>query len=277
MKLREIFAEAVSKLRENEIINPERDARALVSFGVGIPADRLTISSEYSAGKEQIQKINHLLQRRIDGWPVSRILGKRLFWGREFLINDDVLDPRGDTETLIALALQKPSKYVLDLGTGSGAIGLTLASEWPDAQIVASDLSKTALDVARRNAIKLDVIQRCQFVNSDWFYSLEGQFDLIVSNPPYISEGEMALLSREVKNHDPSLALFAGTDGLSAYKTISEQAKNYLTAGGRLLLEIGHRQASAVSQILQEQGYSDIAVHQDLDKKDRVVSCRSST
>ncbi|MEK9642898.1 MAG: peptide chain release factor N(5)-glutamine methyltransferase [Paracoccaceae bacterium] len=277
MKLREIFAEAVSKLRENEIMNPERDARALVSFGVGIPADRLTISSEYLAGKEQIQKVNHLLQRRIDGWPVSRILGKRLFWGREFLINDDVLDPRGDTETLIALALQKPGKYVLDLGTGSGAIGLTLASEWPDAQLVASDLSKTALDVARQNAIKLGVIQRCQFVNSDWFHSLEGQFDLIVSNPPYISEGEMALLSREVKNHDPSLALFAGPDGLSAYRTISEQAKNYLIAGGRLLFEIGHRQASAVSQILQEQGYIDIAVHQDLDRKDRVVSCRSST
>jgi release factor glutamine methyltransferase len=229
------------------------------------------------AGKEQIQKVKHLLQRRIDGWPVSRILGKRLFWGREFLINDDVLDPRGDTETLIALALQKPGKYVLDLGTGSGAIGLTLASEWPDAQLVASDLSKTALDVARQNAIKLGVIQRCQFVNSDWFHSLEGQFDLIVSNPPYISEGEMALLSREVKNHDPSLALFAGPDGLSAYRTISAQAKNYLVAGGRLLLEIGHRQASAVSQILQEQGYIDIAVHQDLDRKDRVVSCRSPT
>ena len=277
MKLREIFAEAVSKLRENEIMNAERDARALVSFGVGIPADRLTISSEYLAGKEQIQKVNHLLQRRIDGWPVSRILGKRLFWGREFLINDDVLDPRGDTETLIALALQKLGKYVLDLGTGSGAIGLTLASEWPDAQLVASDLSKTALDVARQNAIKLGVIQRCQFVNSDWFHSLEGQFDLIVSNPPYISEGEMALLSREVKSHDPSLALFAGPDGLSAYRTISAQAKNYLVAGGRLLLEIGHRQASAVSQILQEQGYIDIAVHQDLDRKDRVVSCRSST
>ena len=277
MKLREIFAEAVSKLRENEIMNPERDARALVSFGVGIPADRLTISSEYLAGKEQIQKVKHLLQRRIDGWPVSRILGKRLFWGREFLINDDVLDPRGDTETLIALALQKPGKYVLDLGTGSGAIGLTLASEWPDAQLVASDLSKTALDVARQNAIKLGVIQRCQFVNSDWFHSLEGQFDLIVSNPPYISEGEMALLSREVKNNDPSLALFAGPDGLSAYRTISAQAKNYLVAGGRLLLEIGHRQASAVSQILQEQEYIDIAVHQDLDRKDRVVSCRSPT
>ena len=277
MKLRELFAEAVSKLRENEIMNPERDARALVSFGVGIPADRLTISSEYLAGKEQIQKVNHLLQRRIDGWPVSRIMGKRLFWEREFLINDDVLDPRGDTETLIALALQKPGKYVLDLGTGSGAIGLTLASEWPDAQLVASDLSKTALDVARQNAIKLGVIQRCQFVNSDWFHSLEGQFDLIVSNPPYISEGEMALLSREVKNHDPSLALFAGPDGLSAYRTISEQAKNYLIAGGRLLFEIGHRQASAVSQILHEQGYIDIAVHQDLDGKDRVVSCRSSS
>jgi len=175
------------------------------------------------------------------------------------------------------LALQKPGKFVLDLGTGSGAIGLTLASEWPDAQLVASDLSKTALDVARQNAIKLGVIQRCQFVNSDWFHSLEGQFDLIVSNPPYISEGEMALLSREVKNHDPSLALFAGPDGLSAYRTISAQAKNYLVAGGRLLLEIGHRQASAVSQILQEQGYIDIAVHQDLDRKDRVVSCRSPT
>ena len=273
MKLRTLFAEAVSQLRNSGIKNATRDVRALVSFAVDVPIDRLTLCAEDKLNDAQIQKANVVIMRRCEGWPVSRITGKRLFWGREFIVTNDVLDPRGDTETLIALALQRPAERILDLGTGTGAIGITLAAEWSDATLIATDLSDKALKVARRNAKRLGVSERCQFIKSDWFSAIEGAFDLIVSNPPYISQTEVAGLAPEVKYHEPLIALSPGEDALCAYREISSQAMRYLTPDARLLLEIGYTQGETVSNLLGEAGFRNIVVHLDFEQKDRVVTC----
>ena len=273
MKLRTLFTEAVSQLRNSGIENAVRDARALVSFAIGVPIDRLTLCAEDTINVTNIQRSKEMITRRCEGCPVSRIVGKRLFWGKEFIVTKDVLDPRRDTETLIALSLQSPARRILDLGTGTGAIGITLASEWSDATLIASDLSHKALKVAERNAKWLGVSERCQFIKSDWFSAIEGAFDLIVSNPPYISLNEWKGLATEVKNYDPLIALSPGEDALEAYRVISTNAMHHLTPDGRLLLEIGHTQGKAVSKLLHQAGYKNILVHLDLGKRDRVVSC----
>ena len=273
MKLRTLFAEAVSQLRNNEIENAVRDARALVSFAVNVPRGRLTLCAEETVNVKNIQRSREMIARRCEGCPVSRIIGKRLFWGREFIITKDVLDPRGDTETLIALSLQNPARHILDLGTGTGAIGITLAAEWPDATLIASDLSDMALNVAEQNAKRLGVSERCQFMLSDWFSAIQGVFDLIVSNPPYISRTDWEGLAKEVKDYDPLIALSPGEDALDSYREISSNAMRHLTPDGRLLLEIGHTQGIAVSNLLEQAGYKNIAVHLDLEKRDRIVSC----
>ena len=273
MKLRMLFAEAVSQLQNSGIENAVRDARALISFAVNVPKDRLTFCAEDMVSIANIQKSKEVIMRRCQGCPVSRIIGKRLFWGREFIVTKDVLDPRGDTETLIALSLQSPARHILDLGTGSGVIGITLATEWSDAKLIASDLSDMALKVAERNAKQLGVSERCQFIRSDWFAAIEGAFDLIVSNPPYISLTKWKNLAKEVKDYDPLIALSPGEDALYAYREISSNAMRHLTPDGRLLLEIGHTQGMAVSNLLSQAGYKNISVHLDLEKRDRVVSC----
>lgn len=273
MKLRTLFAEAVSQLRNNEIENAVRDARALVSFAVNVPRGRLTLCAEETVNVKNIQRSREMIARRCEGCPVSRIIGKRLFWGREFIITKDVLDPRADTETLIALSLQNPARHILDLGTGTGAIGITLAAEWPDATLIASDLSDMALNVAEQNAKRLGVSERCQFMLSDWFSAIQGVFDLIVSNPPYISRTDWEGLAKEVKDYDPLIALSPGEDALDPYREISSNAMRHLTPDGRLLLEIGHTQGIAVSNLLEQAGYKNIAVHLDLEKRDRIVSC----
>ena len=273
MKLSMLFAESVSQLRNSGIENAVRDARALVSFAVNVPSDRLMLCSEDTVNVANIQRSKEIITLRCEGCPVSRIIGKRLFWGLEFIVTKDVLDPRGDTETLIALSLQSPARRILDLGTGTGAIGITLVSEWSDARLIASDLSDKALKVAERNAKRLGVFERCQFIKSDWFFAIEGAFDLIVSNPPYISRTEWEGLAAEVKNYDPLIALSPGEDALDAYRKISTNAMRHLTPNGRLLLEIGHTQGIAVSNLLNQAGYKNVSVHLDLEKRDRVVSC----
>ena len=273
MKLSMLFAESVSQLRNSGIENAVRDARALVSFAVNVPSDRLMLCSDDTVNVANIQRSKEMITLRCKGCPVSRIIGKRLFWGLEFIVTKDVLDPRGDTETLIALSLQSPARRILDLGTGTGAIGITLVSEWSDATLIASDLSDKALKVAERNAKRLGVSERCQFIKSDWFSAIEGAFDLIVSNPPYISRTEWDGLAAEVKNYDPLIALSPGEDALDAYREISTNAMRHLTPNGRLLLEIGHTQGIAVSNLLNQAGYKNVSVHLDLEKRDRVVSC----
>jgi release factor glutamine methyltransferase len=189
-------------------------------------------------------------------------------------VTPDVLDPRPETETLIAAALDVPFADVLDLGTGSGAIVLTLLAERNDARARAVDLSPAALDVAQRNAQALGVDGRVAFVQSDWFAQVTGQYDLIVSNPPYIATSEVADLSPDVRDWEPRMALVPANDdgtGLAAYRLICAQAPRFLRAGGALMVEIGPTQGPDVAALFTAAGLQDVAILTDLDGRARVV------
>jgi release factor glutamine methyltransferase len=239
---------------------------------MGVARDRLTLHLSEALDAATCERFKAMLARRAGREPVARILGRRLFWGREFTVTPDVLDPRPETECLIAAALEGPEPArLLDLGTGTGCIAVTLLAEWRGAQGVASDLSPAVLSVARTNAARHAVAGRLDLVESDWFAAIEGRFDLIVSNPPYITEAEMAALAPEVRGHDPHMALGDGGDGLSAYRALADGACAHLVPGGRMLLEIGWRQGAAVAGIFAAAGLTGIRVMPDLDGRDRVV------
>jgi len=216
-------------------------------------------------GMDQVVAVRSLRQ------PVSHIIGKRGFWNHEFMVNSDVLDPRPDTETLVATALERPFDNVLDLGTGSGAIVISLLAERRQAMGVATDISAKALDIARRNAGRIGVADRVQFKESDWLDNVNGRYDLIVSNPPYISVAEMETLAPEVRDWEPHLALTPGGDGLEAYRRIAEGLKGALTPKGRALFEIGYRQAVDVKDIFTKAGFTQLEVVKDLSGHDRVI------
>lgn len=207
--------------------------------------------------------------------PVSQIIGKRKFWKGTFKVTHDVLDPRPETELLVELGIQDPFDRVLDLGTGSGCIVVSLLMERPNALGVGTDISEKALLVARENAESMGVAERVILRVSDWYDDVGGRFDLIVSNPPYIAEDEIRDLPPEVRSHEPHAAWAGGADGLSAYRAIVSGARNYLTPGGRLLVEIGSTQADGVRDLLAAAGLESVAVHGDLDGRDRVVAARN--
>ncbi|MGR3511803.1 MAG: peptide chain release factor N(5)-glutamine methyltransferase [Paracoccaceae bacterium] len=215
-----------------------------------------------------------LVQRRAAREPFSHIAGYRDFWKHRFKVTPDVLDPRPETETLVELALSEPFSKVLDLGTGSGCILISLLADRPEARGVGSDISETGILVAGENAAALGVADRLVLPLSDWFEDVGGIFDLIVSNPPYIADAEMAALEPEVRDHEPTSALTDGADGLTAYRHIAAGAPDHLRHGGRLLVEIGATQARDVVAIFAAAGLEKITVHPDLSGKDRVVSGR---
>ncbi len=203
--------------------------------------------------------------------PLSHVLGYRDFYEHRFAVSKDVLDPRPDTEALIIAALEAPFERVLDLGTGSGCILLSLLSTQKSAQGIGTDISDAALAVATRNRTQLDLAGRASFSKSDWFEAVEGTFDLIVSNPPYIAAAEMDDLQPEVRLHEPRIALTDEADGLTCYRKITAEAPNYLKPNGRLMFEIGPTQAAAVQAMMQDAGLERIRVVPDLDGRDRVV------
>ncbi len=239
-----------------------------------------------------------LIEKRRQRIPLQQLLGSQEFMGFEFFVNEHVLVPRQDTETLVETVLsgekmrvmEKHPYKVLDLCTGSGCIGLSLAlcfqerpavkqdagggkgCRLPDMEIVLSDISEEALQVAEENIGRLQCKTVCRAVQSDLFEAFEGtRFDCIVSNPPYIPSGEIEGLSPEVKDHEPRLALDGSPDGLEFYRRIGAEASEYLVAGGRLYLEIGWDQGAAVPEILYTAGFTGIEVLQDLAGKNRVV------
>ena len=210
--------------------------------------------------------------RRAAREPVARILRRRAFWAHEFEVTPDVLDPRADTEALVEAGLSAPFARVLDLGTGSGCVLVSLLHERPDATGLGTDVSEAALAVALRNAAAAGVADRARFVRADWLDGVEGTFDLIVSNPPYVAEAEMAALAPEVRDWDPRGALTPGGDGLGAYRAILAGAPAHLAPGGRVALEVGWTQAAAVTGLMAAAGLAEIAVTRDLGGRERVVS-----
>jgi release factor glutamine methyltransferase len=251
------------------------DARRLLARAMGINSGRWSLHLDDLLSAEQMVDFQAFLDRRRARQPVSQILGRRDFFGRSFRVTPDVLDPRPETETLVARALEMPWTRVLDLGTGSGCILVTLLAERTEATGVGADLSELALAVAERNAKALGVVEQAAFQVSNWFEGVSGRFDLIVSNPPYIADTVYADLDPEVRDWEPELALRAGPRGLDAYRPIVANSMDYLTSDGRLLLEIGWDQGQSVADLLLSAGFSSVTIHPDFDGRDRVIEgCR---
>ncbi|MEL6125395.1 MAG: peptide chain release factor N(5)-glutamine methyltransferase [Pseudomonadota bacterium] len=259
---RRIFASA-------GVEEPLRDARRLLGHRIG---QARLLDAEEALGADEAVAFEQDIASRAARQPVSQIIGSREFWGRTFSVTSDVLDPRPDTETLVECALAGPAPVrILDLGTGSGAILLTLLSEWQSATGVGSDLSKAALEVAARNAEALGLTNRATLLLSDWWDRIDGTFDLVVSNPPYISENAMPGLAPEVRLWEPRMALSPGGDGLDAYRRIADDLSTYLAVGGRALFEIGADQGESVPLLFERSGFATVKLHTDLNKKPRVV------
>ncbi|PWJ21061.1 peptide chain release factor N(5)-glutamine methyltransferase [Jannaschia seohaensis] len=239
----------------------------LATAGVPDPAGDLRRLKRAFEGAD----LEAAIARRAAREPVSHILGRRAFWKHEFEVTADVLDPRPETETLVEAAVSSALSSVLDLGTGSGCILLSILDAYPQARGLGTDLSPAALAVATRNAARLGLSDRAAFRQADWVDGIDGTFDLIVSNPPYIAEAEMAGLSPEVL-HEPHLALTPGGDGLAAYRVITRDAPARLAPGGRLMVEIGPTQGQAVHALFEQSGLTEIQLLNDLDGRNRVVS-----
>lgn len=274
MTAAEALRAAIPRLAGAGVPDAARDARRLLAFAMGLAPDRMPLHQSDALTPEAAARFEAALTARAARQPVSQITGTRLFWGRAFRVTPDVLDPRPETEILIEAALAAPFTRVLDLGTGSGAILLTLLAERPEATGMATDLSAAALAVADENARTLGLSARVEFRRSDWFAEVAGRFDLIVSNPPYIAASEMAALAPEVLEWEPHMALSPGGDGLSAYRAIAANAAAHLTPEGRVMVEIGPTQAAAVTALFATAGLGRTQTLPDLDGRDRVVVAR---
>ncbi len=275
MTAQEALAKAVAILKDARIEGAARDARRLLAHALDIDPARVTLVLPDPMGVAQAEAFARLIAERSRRVPVSHLTGRRAFYGRNFEVGSDVLDPRPETEVLVAEALKRPFLRVLDLGTGSGCIVLTLLAEaGVEAFGIGTDLSPHALAIAGRNAAAVGVADRVQFHQGDWFAALpEGaDFDLIVSNPPYISADEMPGLAPEVRDFEPRMALTDEGDGLGAYRAITKGAGGHLVRGGRLMVEIGPTQGAAVADMMEKAGFAQVTVTADLDGRDRVVS-----
>lgn len=243
---------AREELSRAGVTNPALDARLLLAHAMGCTPEVLLSNTD--VGGDDEQRFRGFIARRLQREPVAKILGYRDFWKDRFSVTSDTLDPRPETETLIEAVLSLRSQRatvtsILDLGTGTGCLLLSLLKEFPQAKGVGVDLSQAALDVAQANAGQLGLESRTRFLLSDWLAGVDGTFDVIVSNPPYISAGDRSRLMPEVRDYDPALALFAGAEGLDAYRTLLPRIGQYLAPKGLLALELGAGQAPAVEAL----------------------------
>ena len=254
------------------IPDPAREARLALRWAAGLTGAGLAGALDEPAGADEARRFAEAIRRRAAREPLSHITGEREFWGRAFALGPQVLDPRPETETLVAEALHRgPFPRTLDLGTGSGCLLVTLLAEWPRAQGLGTDISAAALGVARANAERHGVAARAGFVRADWTDGVQGVFDLVVSNPPYIAEAEIAALEPEVRDHEPRIALTPGGDGLGAYHRIAAGVCRLMAPGALMMVEVGPTQSMAVAAILAGAGLNVTAVIPDLDQRARVV------
>lgn len=272
----QVLQAATRGLRRAGVPDAAGDARRLVAHRLGVPLGRLTLmmAERYPAdGSDALLDLD--LEARARRQPISQIVGSRLFWGRDFQVTSAVLDPRPETEILVAQALAGRFSRVLDLGVGSGCILVTLLAERPGATGLGVDVAADALEVAQANAARHGVEGRAAWRRSSWLDAVGETFDLIVSNPPYVALDEIEALEPEVRDWEPRGALTDGGDGLGAYRAILGEAAPRLVPGGRLLLEIGPTQAGAVGAIGRARGWGEPEVTADLDGRDRVLLFRA--
>ena len=276
MNIEKILQKATIKLKDNNIEEAHSKARRLLAFSLGVSKEQIIIHNKEELTIEQENIYNEYVARIILGEPIQYIIGKQEFMGIDFKVNPSVLIPQPDTEILVERTIEilkhlKEPK-VLDLCTGSGAIAVSIAKYVPNSIIFASDISKQALEIARQN----DNENKVNFVHSNLFENIDGEFNVIVSNPPYIKTSEIQKLSKEVQN-EPLLALDGGQDGLFFYREIIKQAHKYLEEQGYLCIEIGEDQKEQVITLINNcRYYKNIQAFKDLSGHDRVIICEKN-
>ncbi|WP_160854426.1 peptide chain release factor N(5)-glutamine methyltransferase [Oceanomicrobium pacificus] len=271
-RLADLLAHGQAVLTAAGITTAPRDARRLLAHAMKIDPARLTVELSGPAPAGLADRFGTMIAARARFQPVAQIIGYRDFWGRRFRVTQDVLDPRPDSETLIEALLEGgPAERLLDLGTGSGCLALTLLAEWPGAHGVATDQSAAALNLARENAEALGLTDRVRFAQGDWWDAADGTFDLILSNPPYIPTDVYATLDPDVRDWEPEAALTPGADGLAAYRAIIDGVADHLRPGGRLAFEIGYDQGASVAALVAERLGWTPRILPDLNGHDRVV------
>lgn len=284
MKIADILFQARQVLDAKGVSNSKLDSLILLShalflLGENFSKEKIIFNPDLELNEEQQKSFLALIARRAKREPVSHIIGKREFFGEDFLVNSAVLDPRPDSETLIETVLKKfPNQNqqlkVLELGVGSGCLIVTLLKSYKLAQAMAVDISKAAIEVAQKNSITHQVQDRLQIIESDLFQTLNGgqTFDLIISNPPYIESKAIDLLQPEVKIYEPRTALDGGLDGLDFYRRIANNAKKFLSENGQIILEIGYGQESEIEKIFLENNFIFESANRDLAGILRVMS-----
>jgi release factor glutamine methyltransferase len=253
------IADAVSVLDEAGFDEPRRRARRLLTAALGLSDAEVFAHPERPLGEAEQTRIAAMLGRLLAHEPLTRILGSREFWGLEFSLSADTLDPRPETETVVeAVLARRPDRHrqycILDLGTGSGCLLLALLAEFPNAAGIGVDVAPGAAAAARRNAEALGLAGRAHFVAGDWAGALSGRFDIVVANPPYIRSAAIPNLPPEVRDHDPVRALDGGMDGLAAYRSIAAALPRLLAPDGLFATEIGSDQPEAVAALLAGAG-----------------------
>ncbi|EJF80835.1 protein-(glutamine-N5) methyltransferase, release factor-specific [Bartonella sp. DB5-6] len=260
------------KLRSQGVSEANLDAKILVEWITGTNTFDRILQPDLCLSFEQRTQLKNAIRRRIAGEPVYRIIGKREFYSISFALSHDTFEPRPDTETLVDLVLpllkkqgEKSGKTtLLDMGTGSGAIAIAILKQIPQSYAMAVDISEDALKTATKNAKNADVIHRFTPLLSDWFDSVIGQFDLIISNPPYIPETDIKNLAKEVRLHDPLRALIGGKDGLDFYRKLARKAKKHLKNNGYIAVEIGHSQEKEVCDLFEKNDFQCLEMRKDL-------------
>ena len=279
--------QGVRRLLGAGIDSARLDAELLLGCALGVSREELILAAAKNLSVAESYRYEDFLVRRLNREPLAYITGRQEFWSLDFLVSGDVLVPRPETEMLVEFALSHLAEAtnselprILELGTGSGAIAVALATELPQAQIVATEISPAALAIARRNASRNGVFDAIRFLEGDLFSALaeelENYFDLIISNPPYIPRDQVSKLDAEVSRWEPRAALDGGVDGLDFYRRIAEQAPGYLRQRGAVAVEIGAAMGAVVSALFRNRAaYVDTQVHQDYSGRDRVVLARA--
>lgn len=272
---------AAAALARAGVDEPRRRARSLVAGVMGLSPTELLGCQGHRLQCNDADRLHLALGRLLRGEPVSRILGRREFWGLDFSLSADTLDPRPESETVVEAVLARVADRhapwrILDLGTGTGCLLLALLSEWPAASGVGVDMAAGAVRTARANAVALGLADRARFLVADWGAAMSGQFAAVVANPPYVATDMLADLPPAVRRYDPMHALDGGAEGLAAYRRIAPELPALLAPGGIVAVEVGAGQAAAVAAIFEDRGMVIDATERDLAEIERCVVARTT-
>jgi release factor glutamine methyltransferase len=271
-----VYRYLIRELSLSKIENPQLEARILLAFASGVKQTRIIGYPEDKLDNSIISNLEKIMARRKTGEPIAYITGVKEFWSLNFNVTKETLIPRPDSETIVQSVLDTITNHmdrisILDLGTGSGCLLLALLSELPKAIGVGIDISSTSCKIAKKNAKELGLNNRAKFYQGNWMEGIHDQFDIIVTNPPYVAESDMEFLDREIRLFEPHLALSGGPDGVAAYRLIAKESITRLKTAGILVVEIGINQAQSIRDIFVQNGLKIIKTQRDFSNIDRCI------